>query len=75
MIENRFEGERIAQVLEDAGIPYMITSFLDTAYNGLYIPQKGWGRVMVPEAFLDQAGQMVAEVKKFYHVEVEDETE
>lgn len=75
VIENRFEGDRIAQVLEERGIPYMITSFLDTAYDGLYLPQKGWGKVMVPEAFRGPAEQMVAEVKKFYQEEAKDETE
>ena len=43
VVENRFEGDRVAQTLKEAEIPFMIKSFHDTAYDGLYIPQKGLG--------------------------------
>ena len=57
IVENRFEGDRVSQALNEAGIPFMMKSFLDTAYDGLYIPQKGWGAVMVPEDFEEEAGK------------------
>lgn len=66
IVENRFEGDRISQVLQEAEIPFMIRSFLDTAYDGLYIPQKGWGMVMVPEDRLSEAERMIQEVKKSF---------
>jgi len=50
-------------------------SFLDTAYDGLYIPQKGWGAVMVPKNFEEEAGKVIFEVKKNFRKEGEDETE
>ena len=40
IVENRFEGDRVSQALSEAGIPFMVKSFLDTAYDGLYVPQK-----------------------------------
>lgn len=75
VIESRFEGDRVSQVLKETGIPYIINSFLDTAYDGLYVPQKGWGRVMVPEEFFEKAEKIVAEVKMFFQEEEKDETE
>lgn len=74
-IDNRFEGDRVSQTLEEAGIPHMIKSFLDTAYDGLYVLQKGWGRVMVPEEFCEKAKGIVAEVKMFFQKEGKDEIE
>ena len=74
-IDNRFEGDRVSRALEEAEIPYMIKSFLDTAYDGLYVPQKGWGRVMVPEEFYNQAERIVTEVKMFFQKEGKDEIE
>lgn len=71
IVENRFEGDRISQVLREAEIPFMIRSFLDTAYDGLYIPQKGWGMVMVPEDRLSEAERMIQEVKKSFKEEKE----
>jgi hypothetical protein len=69
IVENRFEGDRISQVLNEAEIPFMIKSFLDTAYDGLYLPQKGWGAVMVPEKFGEAAGKVISEVKRIFKAE------
>jgi hypothetical protein len=73
-VENRFEGDRISQVLHEAGIPFLIKSFLDTAYDGLYIPQKGWGIVMVSKKHQEEAERLIFEVKKTFVKEEEDET-
>jgi len=75
VVENRFEGDRVSQALNEAGIPFLMKSFLDTAYDGLYIPQKGWGAVMVPENFKEEAGKIIFEVKGSFTKEGDDETE
>jgi hypothetical protein len=72
-VENRFEGDRISQALQDAGIPFLIKSFLDTAYDGLYIPQKGWGVVMVPEKDSEEAERLISEIKKTFIKEEDDD--
>jgi len=73
-VENRFEGDRISQVLREAEISFLIKSFLDTAYDGLYIPQKGWGIVMVSKKHQEEAERLISEVKKTFAKEEEDET-
>ena len=72
-VENRFEGDRVSQALTEAGIPFLLKSFMDTAYDGLYVLQKGWGAVMVPEDFKEEAGRIVGEVKKTFGEEGRDE--
>ena len=72
-VENRFEGDRISQTLQEAGIPFLIKSFLDTAYDGLYIPQKGWGIVMVSGKNKEEAERLITEVKRTFKGEEEDE--
>ena len=74
IIENRFEGDTISQALNQAGIPFLIKSFLDTAYDGLYLPQKGWGAIWVPDEFGEEAERAISEVKKIFGREGEDET-
>jgi len=74
VVENQFEGDRVSQTLKEAEIPFLIKSFLDTAYDGLYVPQKGWGAVMVPERFREEAERMISEVKKSFQREEKDET-
>ncbi len=73
IVETRFEGDRVSQALNEAGIPYLIKSFHDTAYNGLYIFQKGWGAVLVPEDFLEQAEKLMADTKESFQKEERDE--
>jgi len=72
-VENRFEGDRISQTLQEAGIPFLMKSFLDTAYDGLYIPQKGWGVVMVSEQNQEKAEKLISEVKKTFAKEEDDD--
>ncbi|OGP74682.1 MAG: hypothetical protein A2W09_08105 [Deltaproteobacteria bacterium RBG_16_50_11] len=74
IIENRFEGDRISQALEEAEITFLIKSFHDTAYDGLYLLQKGWGAVLVPKEFRKAAAEIISEVKKTFLKEEEDET-
>jgi len=73
VIENRFEGDRVSEALDQAGIPFLMKSFLDTAYNGLYVLQKGWGTVMVPEEFGEEAERIISEIKNGFKEE-KDET-
>ena len=75
IVENRFEGDRISQSLREAEIPFLIKSFLDTAYDGLYVPQKGWGMVLVPEALVKDAERIISEIKESFKEEGEDELE
>ncbi len=74
-VDNRFEGDRVSQALNEAEIPFLMKSFLDTAYDGLYVPQKGWGAVLVPREFEDEAKKVISDVKKTFKEEGEDETE
>ena len=45
--------------MDKEGIPFLIRSFRDTAYDGIYIPQKGWGEVRVPEKDLKRAQEII----------------
>lgn len=74
-VENRFEGDRVSQSLKEARIPFLLKSFLDTAYDGLYIPQKGWAMVMVPKEFEQEAEELISEVKRIFRERGEDEVE
>lgn len=62
--ENRFEADLIAQTLRQEGIRCMIRSYQDTAYDGIFIPQKGWAAVMVPEELEERACDIIAELRK-----------
>jgi hypothetical protein len=65
-IENQFEADVIKNALEKEHIPVMVRSFHDTAYDGIFIPQKGWGLVMVPEEHKARAREIITALKSSF---------
>lgn len=51
VLEDPFEAQLIAPILEDEEVPHLIRSFHDTAYDGLFQSQKGWGEIRAPESY------------------------
>jgi hypothetical protein len=53
-LNNALEAQLVEKLLNERGIPHRIRSFHDSAYDGLYQAQKGWGRVEAPEEYEDE---------------------
>lgn len=47
-VGNLIEAQMLEALLKERGIPYRMRSFHDTAYDGLFQFQKGWGEVYAP---------------------------
>jgi hypothetical protein len=61
-LSNRFEADVITEALEQEGIPVLLRSFMETPYSGLFVPQKGWGRIMVPKQMADRARALISDL-------------
>ncbi|MBU0673919.1 MAG: DUF2007 domain-containing protein [Proteobacteria bacterium] len=59
--ENEAEALALKKLLEDHGIPGMLHSYRDSAYDGIFQNQYGWGALMVPEDDLQRAAAIVNE--------------
>ena len=59
--ENEAEANVIKSILEENGIHAEIRSFRDTAYDGLFQSQYGWGVIRVAEADLEEARRIIQE--------------
>jgi hypothetical protein len=59
--ENEAEANVIKSVLADNGIYAEIKSFHDTAYDGLFQSQYGWGLIRVSEKDLSEARRIIEE--------------
>lgn len=51
VLDNEIQAQRLAQVLTERGIPHLMQSYHDSAYDGLFQAQKGWGHVEAPAQF------------------------
>ena len=61
VVQSLFEGQRLQALLQAAEIPTMLNSYGDTAMDGLYQAQKGWGEIRVPESRKAEAEKILAE--------------
>ena len=68
--ENEAEANVIKSVLEEQGIYAEIKSFHDTAYDGLFQSQYGWGFIRVFETDVPEAQRIIEEWKNASPVEI-----
>ncbi len=62
-LENAIEAQLIGSILGQREIPHRIQSFYDTAYNGLYQVQKGWGTLYAPATYKLEIRQVIDDVR------------
>ena len=63
-LENRFETDLITDALDQEGIEHVVKPFQDSAYDGLFVTQKGYGLLLVEESQADRAREIVAAVRE-----------
>ena len=51
VLESMIEAQLINSILNEQNIPHQIRSFHDTAYDGLFQVQKGWGELRSPTSY------------------------
>ena len=63
-LENQFEAQLLESILRERQIPHMMRSYYDTAFDGLFQTQKGWGYVSAPEAYHDEINAILLELRE-----------
>ena len=63
VIENAIESQLVASILTDRNIPHRIRSHHDTAYDGLFQTQKGWGEILAPPAFRSEIKAIIDHIR------------
>ncbi|MGE0084261.1 MAG: hypothetical protein AB7S75_07535 [Desulfococcaceae bacterium] len=66
ILEDPFEAQIAAGMLHEENIPHIIRSYHDTAYDGLFQAQKGWGEIRAPRQYTDQ----ILEILEDYRSEI-----
>ena len=49
VIMNEVEAELLESTLQERGIPYVVKGYHDSALDGVFQSQHGWGHVEAPE--------------------------
>lgn len=64
VLENDIEANLLDSILNERGIPHVMNSYYDTAYDGLYQVQKGWGHVSAPVSYHEEIKEVVFDLRK-----------
>ena len=62
-IDNAFEADLLAGLLTDRDIPHLIKSYYDSAYDGLFQVQKGWGAIYASPERRDEVLDAIRELR------------
>jgi hypothetical protein len=60
---NEIEASLLSEILTEKGIPHMIRSYHDSAYDGLWQTDSCWGHLDAPEEFRDEILKVFNEMK------------
>jgi hypothetical protein len=63
-LDNEIEARLLESILDERDIPYRLRSYHDTAYDGLFQTQKGWGTVNAPESCKEEIAEILSDVRK-----------
>jgi len=60
-VESELEGQIFEDLLQEAGIPAMVSPYRDPAFDGYETSGKGWGRVIVLVEDREAAEKLIQE--------------
>lgn len=63
-LENEVEAQLVDSILKEREIPHLTISYYDTAYDGLYQTQKGWGYISAPGVYHDEIQEIIDHVRR-----------
>ena len=67
ILDNIIEAQLIDSILNEQSIPHRIRSFHDTAYDGLFQVQMGWGELRAPASHQQEIIEILNDVRSQDH--------
>jgi hypothetical protein len=64
LLQNESEASLLHGILEEDGVPHMIRSYHDRAYDGLWQMQEGWGYVETAARFASGVRTLLEVLRK-----------
>jgi len=63
VLDNEIEAQLMDSLLTERGIPHEMRSYHDTAYDGLFQTQKGWGYIGAPLPYREEILDILHDVR------------
>lgn len=62
ILDDYIQAQLLDSILTEEKIPHIMKSYSDTAYDGLFQMQKGWGHVEAPVEYEDRILDIIEEL-------------
>jgi hypothetical protein len=62
-INSLFEAQLVDSILTEREISHRLRSFHDTAYDGLFQVQKGWGEIYAPAEYKKEIKNIIDDIR------------
>ena len=63
VLANEIEAELVESTLKDQEIPHVIKAYHDSALDGVFQTQQGWGHIEAPEEYREQILGIVKDIE------------
>lgn len=63
VLDNEVQAELVGSVLSSRGIPHIMQSYHDSALDGLFQGQRGWGHIEAPQSYRDEILAVIEDLK------------
>jgi len=63
VLDNAIEAQLIGSILDQRGIRHRLRSYYDTAYDGLFQMQKGWGNLYASQSRREEVLRVIEDVR------------
>jgi len=64
VLDNQFQAQLLESILTERKIPHLLRSYYDTAFDGLFQTQKGWGHVSAPSVYSDVIKEILCDLRE-----------
>ena len=64
VLDNEIQAQLLSALLEEEDIPHLLRSYHDSAYDGLFQAERGWGHIEAAEEYRPRILQLIEELKQ-----------
>ena len=64
ILDDEVEASLMKDILEDRNIPFMLESYEDLAYNGVFQLYRGWGHIAAEEKYREEIERIYADLNQ-----------
>lgn len=63
VLDDEIQAQLVEAALTERGIPHILRTYRDSAYNGLFQTQKGWGVILAPAEHKEEILLVLADLR------------